>query len=180
MAALNSDNRKVVKQCVSLRQSVRYQFIQYVFNGLSVFSPSSLFVCLQSVHLHSLSVFSQSVFTVFHLFIFIFYFFRFDKRCWPRGRKRQRNTTSDSAPPSPSCRLTKQSRYVLQDRESVITIVLVIHLSGCGNTSLEQSIFMLRHCRHVGGQKQYIFSLGNKIYFHAKLFHCFSPPTWLP
>ena len=22
--------------------------------------------------------------------------------------------------------------------------------------------------------------LGNKIYFHAKLFHCFSPPTWLP
>ena len=39
---------------------------------------------------------------------------------------------------------------------------------------------MLRHCRHVGGQKQYIFSLGNKIYFHAKLFHCFSPPTWLP
>ena len=43
-----------------------------------------------------------------------------------------------------------------------------------------QSIFMLHHCRHVGGQKQYIFSpLGNKIYFHAKLFHCFSPPTWL-
>ena len=31
---------------------------------------------------------------------------------------------------------------------------------------------MLRHCRYVGGQKQYIFSpLGNKIYFHAKLFH---------
>ena len=23
-------------------------------------------------------------------------------------------------------------------------------------------------------------SLGNKIYFHAKLFHCFSPPTWPP
>ena len=40
---------------------------------------------------------------------------------------------------------------------------------------------MSRHCRHVGGQKQYIFSpLGNKIYFQAKLFHCFSPPTWLP
>ena len=39
---------------------------------------------------------------------------------------------------------------------------------------------MWRHCRHVGGQKQYIFSpLGNKIY-HAELFHCFSPPTWLP
>ena len=30
----------------------------------------------------------------------------------------------------------------------------------------------------VGGQKQYIFSPGNKIYFHAKPFHCFSPPTW--
>ena len=41
--------------------------------------------------------------------------------------------------------------------------------------------FMWRHCCHVGGQKQYIFSpLGNKIYFHAKLFHCFSPPTWPP
>ena len=40
---------------------------------------------------------------------------------------------------------------------------------------------MWRHCRHVGGQKQYIFSpLGNKIYFHAKLFHCFTPPTWPP
>ena len=40
---------------------------------------------------------------------------------------------------------------------------------------------MLRHCRHVGGKKQYIFSpLGNKIYFHAKLFNCFSPPTWPP
>ena len=40
---------------------------------------------------------------------------------------------------------------------------------------------MWRHFRHVGGQKQYIFSpLGNKIYFHAKLFHCFSPPTWPP
>ena len=26
-----------------------------------------------------------------------------------------------------------------------------------------------------------IFSpLGNKVYFHAKLFHCFSPPTWPP
>ena len=37
------------------------------------------------------------------------------------------------------------------------------------------------HCCHVGGQKQYIFSpLGSKIYFHAKLFHCFSHPTWLP
>ena len=35
--------------------------------------------------------------------------------------------------------------------------------------------------RHVGGQKQYIFScLGNKIYFYAKLFHCFGPPTWPP
>ena len=21
--------------------------------------------------------------------------------------------------------------------------------------------------------------LGNKVYFHAKLFHCFSPPTWV-
>ena len=42
--------------------------------------------------------------------------------------------------------------------------------------------FMRRHCCHVGGQKQYIFSpLGNKIYFHAKLFHCFSPlPRWPP
>ena len=52
---------------------------------------------------------------------------------------------------------------------------------------------MWHHCCHVGGQKQYIFSpLGNKIlirsisfflffiYFHAKLFHCFSPPTCLP
>ena len=41
---------------------------------------------------------------------------------------------------------------------------------------------MWRHCRRVGGQKQYIFSpLGNKIYFHAKLFHCFSPwPPWKP
>ena len=39
---------------------------------------------------------------------------------------------------------------------------------------------MWRHCRHVGRQKQCIFSpLGNKIYFHAKLFHCFSPP-WKP
>ena len=40
--------------------------------------------------------------------------------------------------------------------------------------------FMWRQCCHVGGQKQYIFSpLGNKIYFHAKLFHCFSPlPRW--
>ena len=47
--------------------------------------------------------------------------------------------------------------------------------------TIQWSIFMWRHCRHVGGQKQYIFSpLGNKIYFHAKLFHCFSPPTWLP
>ena len=34
---------------------------------------------------------------------------------------------------------------------------------------------MWRHCRHVGGQKQYIFSsLGNKIHFHTKLFRCFS------
>ena len=33
------------------------------------------------------------------------------------------------------------------------------------------------HGSHVGGQKQYIFSpLGNNIYFHAKLFHCFCPP----
>ena len=40
---------------------------------------------------------------------------------------------------------------------------------------------MWRHCRHVGGQKQYIFSaLGNKIYFHVKLFHWFSPSTWPP
>ena len=40
---------------------------------------------------------------------------------------------------------------------------------------------MLRHCRHFGEQKQYIFSpLGNNIYFHAKLFHCFSAPSWLP
>ena len=39
--------------------------------------------------------------------------------------------------------------------------------------------FMWRHCRHVGGQKQHIFSpLGNKICFHAKLFHCFSSPIW--
>ena len=40
---------------------------------------------------------------------------------------------------------------------------------------------MLRHIRRVGGQNQYIFSsLGNKIYYDAKLLHCFSPPTWLP
>ena len=42
-------------------------------------------------------------------------------------------------------------------------------------------IFMWRHCRHVVGQKQYIFSpLGNKTHCHAKLFHCLSPPTWPP
>ena len=35
---------------------------------------------------------------------------------------------------------------------------------------------MLRHYLYVGGQKQYIFSpLGDKIYFHAKLFHLFQP-----
>ena len=40
---------------------------------------------------------------------------------------------------------------------------------------------MLRHIHRVGGQNQYIFSsLGNKIYYDAKLLHCFSPPTWLP
>ena len=26
----------------------------------------------------------------------------------------------------------------------------------------------------------FLSALGNKIYFHAKLFHCFSPPTWPP
>ena len=35
---------------------------------------------------------------------------------------------------------------------------------------LLKSIVMIRHCHHVG----------NKIYFRATLFHCFSPPTWLP
>ena len=39
------------------------------------------------------------------------------------------------------------------------------------NINRIESIFMWRHCRHVGGQTQYIFSpLGNKIYFHAELF----------
>ena len=33
----------------------------------------------------------------------------------------------------------------------------------------------------LNNTKQYIFSpLGNKICFHAKLFHCFNPPTWPP
>ena len=46
---------------------------------------------------------------------------------------------------------------------------------------IAKRLFMWRRCRHVGGQKQYIFSpLASEIYFHAKLFHCFSPSTWLP
>ena len=37
------------------------------------------------------------------------------------------------------------------------------------------------HDGHVGGPKQYNdFPLGNKFYFYANIFYCFSPPTWLP
>ena len=37
------------------------------------------------------------------------------------------------------------------------------------------------HDGHVGGPKQYNdFPLGNKFYFYANIFYCFSPPTWPP
>ena len=38
---------------------------------------------------------------------------------------------------------------------------------------------MLCHCCHVGGQKQYLL-WEIRSFFMQKVFHCFSPPTWLP
>ena len=49
------------------------------------------------------------------------------------------------------------------------------------NTELAIEHFHVTSLPPCWRAKTTIFApLGNKIYFHAKLFHCFTPPTWLP
>ena len=83
------------------------------------------------------------------------------------------------------------SIYVSQDQESSLWRVCNVaanvgttkHIESVQEIYLHVSHALIEglHGDHVGWQEQYIFSpLGNKMYFHARIFHCSCHPTWPP